>query len=470
MNLPKKFVLGAATAAYQVEGATKEDGKGRICWDSFLEKQGRFLPDPASDFYHKYEEDIQLAKEYGIKAIRISIAWSRIFPTGHTEINKKGVEYYHSVFKACLDRGIEPYVTLHHFDTPETLHLDGDWLNLKTVDYFVEYAKFCFEEFKEVKYFITINEPGAYVQGQYVSGSFPPGIKYRMDKMFQAQHHLNYAHAKVVNLFKEIRKDGKIGYVHALSSFYPIDDKKGSIDAAKNQDVVNNKFLLDGTFLGYYQKETMDIVNKIIDINNQERLSITEEQLIEMKKAAEQLDFLGVNYYQSMWLEENFDDSYIHHNGTGDKGTSVYRIKGCASIVKNTKIPTNDWDWYIYPKGLYDLLSRIKKDYPNYKEIYITENGLGMKEELKDGEKTINDDERIDYIDKHLTAVSDAIKDGINVSGYFLWSMQDMFSWSNGYNKRYGLFYVDFETQKRYVKKSAYWYKEISRKIELQNW
>lgn len=466
MNLPKGFILGGATAAYQVEGATKEDGKGRICWDYFLEKEGRFLADPASDFYHKYEEDIKLAQQFGIKAIRISIAWSRIFPTGYGQVNQLGVDYYHKVFKACLDHDILPFVTLHHFDTPETLHLEGDWLNLDTVKHFVDFAKFCFSEYQEVRHWITINEPGAYVSGQYLTGAFPPGIKYRLDKAFQAQHHLNYAHALAVNAFKEGGHQGQIGYVHALTTFYPIDDSEESLKASANQDVLQNKFLLDGTFLGGYSADTITKVNQIIAINNQEKIVITEEQLQAMRKAARQLDFLGINYYQSAWVKACNEESYIHHNGTGDKGTSVYRLKGVSEIVHNPNIPTNDWDWYIYPEGLYDMLNRVWKDYPNCKEIYITENGIGQKEHMENEQDMIQDDERIAYVNSHLEYIAKAIQEDINVSGYFIWSLQDMFSWSNGYNKRYGLFYVDFETQKRYPKKSAHWYKQISQAID----
>ncbi|EKU47769.1 6-phospho-beta-galactosidase [Staphylococcus massiliensis] len=462
IKLPKEFILGAATAAYQVEGASKEDNKGRVLWDEFLEKQGRFSPDPASDFYHRYEEDIKLASKYGIKALRISIAWSRIFPSGTGEINQLGVNYYRNVFETCHKYGIEPFVTLHHFDTPETLFKKGDWLNKDQIETFKNYAAFVFDTYHDVvKNWITINEPIAYVQGQYISGAFPPGEKYQKLKALQAQHNQMVAHSKIVNLFKSRGYEGEIGLVHALLQFYSIDDKEDNHLATYRHDTFMNGYMLDATFLGTYSKEKLNVIQAILGDEYQD-LIMTDAEMEEIKQAAQDLDFLGINYYQSNWIKHHDEESLIHHNGTGDKGTSIFRLKGIGEVVKNEAIPTTDWDWYIYPQGLYDMMQRIKEDYPNYKKIYVTENGLGYKDEFNAETNEIDDQPRIDYIKQHIEAISDAYRDGINVKGYFVWSLQDMFSWSNGYNKRYGLFYIDFETQKRYVKHSAKWYKALS--------
>lgn len=180
-----------------------------------------------------------------------------------------------------------------------------------------------------------------------------------------------------------------------------------------------------------------------------------------LKEAAKYNDYLGINYYQSHFVQEYNGESQIHHNGTGAKGTSVYRLKGISEHMFKEGIDRTDWDWLIYPEGLYDQIMRIKKQYPNYNAIYITENGMGYKDDFKDG--TVDDEPRIDYIKRHLQWIAKAIDEGANVKGYFVWSLMDMFSWSNGYNKRYGLFYVDFETQERYPKKSAYWYKKLAK-------
>ena len=202
-KLPEDFIFGGATAAYQAEGATQTDGKGRVAWDTYLEENYWYTAEPASDFYHKYPVDLELSEKFGVNGIRISIAWSRIFPTGYGEVNQKGVEFYHKLFKECHKRHVEPFVTLHHFDTPETLHSDGDFLNRKTIDYFVDYAKFCFEEFTEVNYWTTFNEIGPIGDGQYLVGKFPPGIKYDFAKVFQSHHNMMVAHAKAVKLFKD---------------------------------------------------------------------------------------------------------------------------------------------------------------------------------------------------------------------------------------------------------------------------
>lgn len=182
--------------------------------------------------------------------------------------------------------------------------------------------------------------------------------------------------------------------------------------------------------------------------------------ILEMKKAANRNDFLGINNYGSHWVKEYKGESTLHYNTTGEKGSQVYCIKGIGERIVREDLPKTDWDWIIYPKGLYDLLVRIQDEYPNYNKIYITENGLGYKDNFEDG--IILDDDRIDYLRQHFNAISDAIKMGVNVKGYFIWSLMDVFSWVNGYTKRYGLFYVDFDTQKRYPKESAYWYKFVS--------
>ncbi|WP_412520046.1 family 1 glycosylhydrolase [Staphylococcus simulans] len=299
--------------------------------------------------------------------------------------------------------------------------------------------------------------------GRNITGAFPPGEQYNTLKCLQAQHNQIAAHSRIVNLFKSKGYEGEIGLVHALTQFYSIDDQLLNQIAAYKHDVFMNGFMLDGTFLGYYTPAKLAVVKEILG-DEFEQLDIRENELEEIRKAAPQLDFLGINYYQSNWIKYHNEESYIHHNGTGDKGTSVFRVKGIGEVVKNEAIPTNDWDWYIYPQGLYDMMERVKQDYPDYKKIYVTENGLGYKDVLEENGE-VHDDERIDYVRQHIEAIERAYADGINVKGYFIWSLQDMFSWSNGYNKRYGLFYIDFETQKRYVKDSAKWYKQLSEDI-----
>ncbi|MBO0447973.1 6-phospho-beta-galactosidase [Enterococcus sp. MJM12] len=458
-KLPKDFIMGGATAAYQCEGSTDVDGKGQVAWDQFLVEKGRYSANPASDFYNQYAVDIALCKKFKIDSIRMSISWSRIFPNGYGEINHKGVEYYHKVFAECKKQGVIPFVTLHHFDTPKSLFDDGDFLNRKNIDYFVDYAKFCFEEFTEVYYWSTFNEIYPVASNQYLLGSFPPEVQFDIAKTVTCLHNMMYAHARAVNVFKEGNYAGEIGVVHSLETKYPASESLKDRHAAALDDALSIKFLLDATYFGYYSPETMELVNEILAANSQ-TVEIDEEDFIEMKKASNRNDFLGINNYGSHWVKAYDGESKLHYNTTGEKGTQVYQIKGIGERIVREDLPKTDWDWIIYPKGLYDLLIRIKNEYPNYNKIFITENGLGYKDEFEEG--IIMDDARIDYVRQHFNSIADACEEGVNVAGYFIWSLMDVFSWVNGYTKRYGLFYIDFETQKRYPKESAYWYKFVS--------
>ena len=351
-------------------------------------------------------------------------------------------------------------MTLHHFDTPEALHSAGDFLNRETIDHFVEYAEFCFREFKEVNYWTTFNEIGPIGDGQYLVGKFPPGIRYDLAKVFQSHHNMMTAHAKAVLAYKKGGYTGEIGVVHALPTKYPYDpENPADVRAADLEDIIHNRFILDATYLGHYSDHTMEGVRHILEANGG-TLDLRKEDFEVLTAAKDLNDFLGINYYMSDWMRAYDGETEITHNATGAKGGSVYRIKGVGQREFDVDVPRTDWDWMIWPQGLYDQIMRVIHDYPNYKKIYITENGLGYKDEFVDD--TVYDDARIDYIRQHLNVLSDAIRDGANVKGYFLWSLMDVFSWSNGYEKRYGLFYVDFETQKRYPKKSAYWYKKVA--------
>ena len=465
MKFSEDFIFGGATAAYQCEGSTRSYGKGKVAWDDFLEKQGRFLGDPASDFYHQYPVDLKLCHDFGVNGIRISIAWSRIFPEGTGKINQEGVDFYHRVFKECKKQGVEPFVTLHHFDTPDTLHKAGDFLNRDIIQQFEDYAKFCFEEYKdEVQYWFTFNEIWPIAVNQYIVGCFPPAIRYDIEKAVYSMHNMMVAHAKAVLAYKQAGYNGKIGIIHSLETKYPYSDTPEDRQAAKNEDILANQFVLDATFLGEYTQETLDTIQRLVAIN-QGTFDYEQSDIETMKQAAQLNDFLGINYYQSHFIQAYNGENDIYHNGTGDKGTSRFRLKGVGERMFKEGIERTDWDWLIYPEGLYDMMKRIVAQYPNYKAIYITENGMGYKDDFVDG--LIDDQPRIDYIKKHLQWILKAIEEGICVKGYFVWSLMDVFSWSNGYNKRYGLFYVDFQTQKRYPKASAYWYKKVSQTKEI---
>ena len=460
-QFPANFVFGGATAAYQVEGETQTHGKGKVAWDDFLKEQGRFSPDPASDFYNQYPRDLELCERFGMNGIRLSIAWSRIFPSGTGKVNPEGIQYYHDLFKCCRAHGVEPYVTLHHFDTPLALFEKGDFLNRETIDAFVDYATFCFKEFADdVTYWFTFNEIWADATNTFIEGTFPGGEKANLAKCFQCEHNMMLAHARAVLAFKHGGFSGKIGVIQSLEYKYPLDENSAAdINAAKNEDVLQNQFLLDATFRGDYAADTLEVANRLAVVSGGS-IEIREDDLAIMREAAALNDYLGVNYYQSRFLRAYEGENDLHHNGTGEKGTDRFRLAGVGERVNKPGIPTTDWDWIIYPEGLFDLLVRIRLQYPNYKEIFITENGMGYKDPFVDG--FVDDAPRIDYVEKHLAAVLRAIEAGVNVSGYFMWSLQDQFSWTNGYNKRYGFFYVDYETQERTPKASAYWFKHVA--------
>lgn len=455
------FIFGGATAAFQVEGATSEGGRGPCCWDKYLKMPGStFNGDAASDFYHKYKDDLKMSQDFGVNGIRISISWSRIIPDGCGEISQAGIDFYDRLIDECIANGVEPFVTLHHFDTPLPLFEDGDWLNRSTIEHFVRYAEVCFKHFgNRVVKWATFNEPWSIAQNGYIIGNFPPYVKADIPAAVQIMHNLMVAHARAIELYKRMDFPGEIGIVHTLEGKYPISDRLEDKRAAYLDDMLANRFMLDACFKGGYDEEMLSTVKEILEKNNG-AFVVEAGDMEVMEKAAKHIDFLGMNHYSSHFLQAYDGESKMHHNGTGEKGTSVFGLKGIGARVTNPKLQTTDWDWPIYPEGMYDMLKRIKKDYPNYKTIYIAENGMGYKDDFVDGK--IDDTPRIEYIRKHLAYVLKAIEDGVNVKGYYVWSLMDVLSWSNGYNKRYGLFYVDFATQQRYPKKSAYWFKKMA--------
>lgn len=428
----------------------------------YLAEQGRFSPEPACDFYNRYDKDLELCQQFGMTGIRVSIAWSRIFPNGGVgSPNPEGVQFYHDLFASCHAHGVEPYVTLHHFDSPAALYKNGDFLNPATIDAFEAYARFCFEEYRaEVTHWFTFNEIAAATLNRYVEGTWPLGKKACLHECLQAQHNMMLAHARAVVAFKRGGYPGTIGVIHALEYKYPYDPcDPGDIAAAARDDVLQNRLLLDATFRGDYAPDTLAIIEELC-ASSGGTMAIPHGDLAIMREAARLNDCLGINYYQSRFLKAYEGQSELRHNGTGEKGTGRWRLAGVGERAVRPGIPTTDWDWIIHPKGLFDMMCDISLRYPNYKQLLITENGMGRKDELVDG--TVDDAERIAYVEQHLRWILKAIECGIAVDGYFMWSLQDQFSWTNGYNKRYGFFYVDFETQERTPKASAYWFKRIA--------
>ena len=459
-TLPKDFCLGAATAAYQVEGATNAEGREPCVWDKWLKRPGStFDGDKASDFYEHYQKDIERCHQYNIKMLSISFAWTRIMqPDG--SVNAAGLRFYDNVIDACLQNQVEPFVALYHFDMPLHLYEKGGWLSPVTTREYLQYVKICFQHFgSRVKHWITMKDPVLLSRNQYITGVFPPNRCGDFAKAVQAVHKMLVAHSKAVLCYSSMNFEGEIGIVHRAETIYPVADLAINEQAALLDNAYNNRMVLDAVLKGKYSENTMKLLNSIL-VQANESFAPAAEELSVLQEASAQLDFLGVNYYSSHFCEAYSGANEVHLNDDGQRGTASCNLTGVSRRLKRDDVPTTDWDWSIFPHGLYDVLMHIKEEYPA-KPIYITEIGLGLKETLVNN--TVDDDDRIDYLRQHLDAVLDAVEDGVKVRGCFIWSLIDAMSWTSGYDKRYGLFYVDYATQKRYPKKSVKWLRDLAR-------
>jgi len=458
-TVPRDFVLGAATAAYQVEGAVREGARLPSVWDSWLARpESDFNGEQASDSYHRYAADIAACREFHVQALELSFAWTRLLDE-QGQPNAAGLRYYDSVIDACLQAGVEPYVALYQFDLPEYLGQAGGWLAPLTQERFRQYAQLCFEHFgQRVHHWLTLKDPVSEAVNAYVTGLFPPGQQDELARSLEALQHMLTAHAQVVNLYKDMGLEGDIGIAHRAEAVYPFHDTEADKHAAWLDDAFTNRVMLDLVLMGELQPATQAALAEILPTALP---TLTAAEQTALRQAARQLDFLGVNYYASHFCEAWHGGSVVHHNGQGRRGTSTYAISGVSQRVNKADVPTTDWDWSIFPQGLYDMLVRIQQEYPA-RPIYITENGLGCHEELAAG--TVEDDDRIDYLRQHMAAVLDALEDGVDVRGYFVWSLVDAMSWTNGYDKRYGLFYVNYADGSRYAKKSAHWLKDFAQR------
>lgn len=466
-GFPKNFLWGAASASYQVEGAWNEDGKGPSVWDTFVRIPGKTFKattgDVAVDHYHRYKEDVALMAEMGLKTYRFSIAWTRIYPNGNGEINQKGIAFYNDLINECLKYGIEPMVTIFHWDLPQAL-VDqyGGWESPQIIDDYVNYAKTLFHYFGDrVKYWITNNEQNVFTSHGWMTAMHPPGKTNDIKMFYQVNHYANMAHAKTVLAYKEMGLKGMIGASYAFSPTYAFDCHPENAMAKANFDDMNMYWWMDVYAFGRYPRNFMNAlkVNGIAPI-----MAEGDEEIL--KAAASQIDFMGVNYYQTSVIAYNPLDGVGMSNtmnNSGKKGsTQETGIPGLYKLVTNPYLQTTDWDWTIDPMGL-RMCCRIitsRYDLP----IIISENGLGAFDKLEDGK--IHDQYRIDYLKAHLEELKIACEEGCDVLAYCTWSFSDVLSWLNGYQKRYGFIYIDREevegaSMDRYKKDSFYWYKKV---------
>lgn len=456
----KSFLWGSATAAYQCEGAWNEDGKGVGEWDYFNHHSPLNINhedgDTASDFYHFFKKDIDMMVEGKQNTYRFSISWSRIMPNGYGEVNQAGIEFYNRVIDYCLEKDIEPNVTLFHYDLPLQLAKEGGWLNTKITDYFNEYAKICFKNFGDrVKIWATINEPRYYAYCTNIVGNYPPNRKLDFQSYFQYQYNLMIASAKAIHSFKKLKLDGIIGIVHDNGNVEVDPTTQEKDDVFEVADFFYNRLILCPGLLG----KLPDELDKMIQVFGFTLLRVdNEEELFRSGKG----DYLGLNLYNRQYVTDwRQGDSQVFHNnkGSGSNNKEGIRVAGVFESSFDNHVRRNKWGREVNPRVMYTALKEIQTRYED-PMIMITENGHGCYEEPdKDG--YVEDDERIEVFQQFLSYMQDAIEDGVNVTGYYHWSTMDLYSWINGYKKRYGLVRVDFDNSlERIPKKSYFWYRD----------
>lgn len=453
IKFPEGFYFGSATSATQCEGSVEGDGKGKNIWDLWYEEEGYKFhggigPGTTSTFYTNYKEDIKLLKQTGHNSFRTSISWSRLFPEGFGEVNEQAAGYYRDLFGELKENGIEPFVNLYHFDMPAKLQEIGGWENRKVVDYYKEYAWTCFNLFGDlVKRWFTFNEPIVHVECGYMQCYHYP-CKVDPKAAVQVAYHTALASALAVKEYHDMGLGGKIGIVLNLTPAYPRSSNPADVKAARIAELFQNKSFLDPSVKGVYDPELVEIIKK------HGLMPKTEPEDLETIKN-HTVDFLGVNYYQPFRVcakasmpnpEAPFSPEYYF---------DVYSMPG------RRMNPYRGWE--IYPKGIYDIAVNIRDHYGNI-EWMITENGMGVEDESrykKDG--IVEDDYRIEFYKEHLTWLHKGIMEGSNCIGYHVWTFIDCWSWLNAYKNRYGLVELDLETQKRTIKKSGLWYRELAK-------
>ena len=442
LKFPDNFLWGTATCSYQIEGAVKEDGRGESIWDVFSHTPGKTLNgdtgDVACDHYHRWQDDIKIMQSLGYPNYRFSLGWPRILPNGRGKINQPGLDFYSRLIDGLLEAGITPMATLYHWDLP--IALENAWLNREVVDAFAEYTDVVARHLGDrVKYWFTINEPWCASHLSYTYGEHAPGLKDR-SKGILAAHHLLLAHGVAV---KEIRKtvpDAQIGIVLNMSPVHNDPDAPVSEDRIRFMDGELIRWFADPIYgRGYPQDMLEDYVGMgVLDSTTPDFIKPGDMDLM-----AQETDLLGINYYTRMFVSTNSEGI---HNEERD-------------------VPQTDMGWELYPQGLYELLERINREY-HPKQLMVTENGASYADG-PDNNGKVHDQRRIDYLQNHIQMVWKAIQAGIPVTAYLQWSLMDNFEWARGYSQRFGAIHVDYETQKRTIKDSAYWFSDVIKRNGL---
>jgi beta-glucosidase len=430
------FKWGVAAAAYQTEGAWNIDGKSESNWDHFSHTPRKIERgengDIATDFYHRYAEDIDLIRAMNFKVFRFSLSWPRIIPGGTGEVNRMGLDFYHKVIDKCLASGIEPWITIYHWDMPQVLEAAGGWSNRKIVEWFSEYTDVVTREYgSKVKNWMVMNEQLSFAGNGYMEGVFAPGKK-SLKAFMKAVHYSVLANAEGGRIIRKNIPDANIGTTFANTWIEPVDQSAKNIEAAARMDAVMNRLFIEPCLGLGYPIDTLPILKKLKSLYEPG----DEEKMIF------DFDFTGVQYYFRTIAKKSIMP-----------GMRAKEIK-----ASDRGVPANEMEGEIYPDGLYQILKKYSK-YKGIRNLLVTENGTCVPDKLENG--MVHDNERIRYFKDHLAAVLKARNEGVNVNGYFVWSPTDNFEWDKGYRTRFGLIYVDFKTLDRYMKDSGIWFRDF---------
>ena len=440
---PPDFLWGAATSAYQIEGAAHEDGRAQSAWDRFAAIPGATYQgqtgEIAADHYHRMEEDVALMADLNLSAYRFSLSWPRILPQGTGAVNERGLDFYDRLVDALLARGIRPLATLYHWDLPLALQDRGGWLVRDTAYAFADYAEVVARRLGDrVDWWITHNEPWCSAYLGYALGIHAPGLH---DKQLavEAGHHILLSHGLAVPRMRgHLSSQAQVGIAPDFYPVYAADDRPETLLAVKQADAFRNRWFLDPLFRGCYPDELFTTLGVVPPAVRDSDFSIISAPI----------DFLGINYYSRMLVRGRADTiSIAERTGPVDSYEAIKRIPGASYT---------DMGWEIFPDGLANILTRIHREYAP-KALIITESGAAFDDHW-DGSHDIHDQQRTDYLQRHVQTVAQVIREGVPIKGYCVWSFLDNFEWSEGYRKRFGLVYVDYPTQRRIIKDSGRWY------------
>lgn len=437
ISFPKDFIFGASTSAYQIEGAAREGNKGVSIWDTYCKKPGAIANgdtgDIACDFYHRYKGDIELMKRIGLDSFRFSISWPRIFPDGYGDVNSKGLAFYDNLINELLANDIQPFVTLNHWDFPQKLQNKGGWENRDTIKHFADYAKLMGEKFGDrVKMWTTHNEPYAISAHGNISGFMAPGKK-DVKTGLTITHNLNIAHGSATQALRAvIDEDSQVGIVLALFPIYPATASFRDIEAAHRWDGYYNRCFLEPIFNGRYPDYMLEYFgDKFPEVTDSDLRTINQP-----------VNMLGVNCYSRRLILNCPENSFIG---------------GCEFKPRDSAYTQMEWE--IYPECIYEMLTHLQQEY-KVENLYITENGAAFYDEVSQDDY-VHDNLRIKYLHSHIEQAKNAIENGVRLRGYFIWSLLDNFEWAFGYSRRFGIIYVDYETQQRIPKDSSKWYSKL---------